>query len=466
MGNNTKIEKNRAVTLGPVSKRSTRRVTRRTADVALQFGLPLNSDPVTVLDKMRLNLGPGRILLFLGPSGAGKSTALAQLALRCDGGEDVDRTRFRKDTALIDGVCPAEPISHAINVMASCGLGQANLWLRRYDELSEGQRFRARLARAVGRHIKANATAPLLCDEFGSRLHNRLTQAIAFNLRKLVSRHRLCLVATTNDESVARDLQPDVTIRLTSAGRCTIANTTTIKKAVSFRRRLRIERGCKADYDAFAAMHYRATDELGFVDKIFIMREGLNGEPLGIVVYSHGPLELTLRNRATKGRFVRNPQRLNREMRILRRLVIHPDVRGCGLGHWLVRKTLPLVGTPYVECLANMGRVNPVFEKAGMIRIGECAAPNHRTKALAELKSIKVDPSGRDFVMQVSRRERVRRIVADTVYRWYAATTAGGERRVARQAPEFLAQIFRGLVGSKPVYFLWHKPANRCRKGT
>lgn len=187
------------------------------------------------------------------------------------------------------------------------------------------------------------------------------------------------------------------------------------------------------------------------------MRDGAGGDLLGIVVYSHPPLELSLRNRATGGVFSRNPKRLNRSLRILRRLVIHPDLRGCGLGHYLVRKTLPLVGTEYVECLAAMGEFNPVFEKAGMQRIGQYDIQEKRKAAIEALRDMDVDPNSRVFPMQVCRRRRVREIVSRVVYDWYAATTGGGECRVARQSPRLLAQTFRGVICSRPVYYLWRK---------
>jgi len=266
------------------------------------------------------------------------------------------------------------------------------------------------------------------------------------------------VVVASCHEDIVADLRPATIVRLHGNGRAQVIHQPIgSRRSVSFRRRLRIVPGLKRDYDAFAAMHYRATDELGFVDKVFVMRDGSGGEPLGIVVYAHGPLELSLRNRATNRAFVRNPRRLNRRLRILRRLVIHPDVRGCGLGHFLVKKTLPLVGTEYVECLASMGEFNPVFEKAGMKRIGQYGVSQNRRAALRELQAMDVDPNGRDFVMRVCRNPSVRKIVARVVYNWYASTTAGGEQRVKRQSPQFLAQTFRGLVGSRPVYYLWKR---------
>lgn len=438
------------------------RSTARVTQVALQFGLSRGQADRAPSDRIRVHLGPGRITAFVGPSGSGKTTALSQIEACYPNAHSVQRVSFVPGRSIVDSVLPAGTLGEALSILSACALGEPRLWIRYYRELSEGEKFRARLARALGLHTGTGAAAPLLCDEFGTSLHRRAAKAIAFNLRKLVSRCGLNLVVATSNEDILGDLQPDTTVHLLGSGRHQVIERKPTRRAISFSRRLRIEPGGKRDYEQFAAMHYRDTDELGFVDKIFVLREGLGGELLGIVVYSHGPLELALRNRATQGRYVRNPGRLNRELRILRRLVIHPDVRGCGLGHRLVRETLPQVGTPYVECLAAMGAVNPVFEKAGMKRIGTCAQPADQARALTELTRLEVDAQARDFVLQVCRRSRVRRIVARFVYNWYRATTGRGERRVARQSPQVLAQTFRGLVGSRPVYYLWCRDGNRC----
>lgn len=445
------------VDLGCVRELRLGRPSVRTAAVGMQFGIPLFGSKTTIVEPTRISLGPGRIVLLLGPSGSGKSSALMQIERQFAGGCTVQRVSFPPEAAIIDRIAPSAALSEVLSIMGSCGLGEAHLWVRPFATLSDGERFRARLARAMALHDRS-AAAPLLCDEFCSMLHRRVAKAISYGLHKLVARRRLCVVVACSQDDIVGDLQPHTIVRLRGSGRCDVEERKVrAGKPFSLRRRLKIERGSKRDYDAFASMHYRATDELGFVDKVFVMRDGVGGELVGIVVYSHGPLELSLRNRATNGRFSRNAKRLNRSLRILRRLVIHPDLRGCGLGHYLVRKTLPQVGTRYVECLATMGEFNPVFEKAGMSRIGRYEIPPKRKAALEMLTTMDVDPNSREFTMQVCRRRRVREIVSRVVYDWYAATTAGGECRVERQSPQLLAQTFRGLIGSRPVYYLWDK---------
>ncbi|MCB9851411.1 MAG: hypothetical protein H6817_11985 [Phycisphaerales bacterium] len=431
------------------------RGSRRTVAVARLFGVDSGRERC-VLPDLAVRIGPGRIVAFVGPSGSGKTTALNIIEQRHPAARNLQRMSFPGGKALVDLVAPRADLAVALELLSRCALGEAPLWLRSFETLSAGEQFRARLARALGAEAERGGGL-LLIDEFSSGLHRRAAKAIAHNLRKTVTRCGISLAIATTHEDVLGDLQADTVVRLDGGGDAQIIERVPRKQPPSFARRLHIEPGSRRDYNEFARMHYRTTEELGFVSKVFVMRERPGGPCVGIVVYSHPPAELTLRNQATDGRFKGNLKLLNQEMRILRRLVIHPDLRGCGLGHRLVRRTLPLAGTPYVECLAAMGAVNPVFERAGMTRVGVCKVSKARQRVLEELRELDADPLAPDFERQVCRRPRVRTLVASQVYHWYQATTGGGEKRVERQTPQLLARIFRGLVGMQPVYFLWQR---------
>ena len=434
----------------------------RLAEVCLRFGIRPDVEPALPTGRVSLALRPGHVLAVIGASGVGKTSFLDALARRFADSRRVETIRFPRSPSIVDAVACGQPLAEALSILTACGLGEPQLWTRRFRELSDGERFRARLARAISLHLRRRDLAcPLLCDEFGSVLHRRLAKAVAYNLGKLARRRVMSVAIATSHEDLLGDLQPDTVVRLFGGGRHCLTHHDWKARPLSVTRRFHVEPGCKADYDVFAPMHYRHRDELGFVDRVFVLRDGVGGEAVGIVVYAHGPLELRLRNRATGGRFRRNPKRLNRELRILRRLVIHPDIRGCGAGHWLVRKTLPMAGVPYVECLAAMGQTNPVFERAGMQRIGVCRPQPGRERLLSWLRRKGADPLAADFEQQVARRREIRHAVADVVRRWYQATTGAKRDRVAGQSPRLLAQTFRQLAGSQPVYYLWHRDGRR-----
>jgi ABC-type lipoprotein export system ATPase subunit/GNAT superfamily N-acetyltransferase len=492
----------RGVRLTVELPRGAARPTPRMLEICLRFGVPLAGNGRVLVSDLSLSLRRGTVTLIGGPSGSGKTLLLREIARQCATSRLVGEEGFPIDVAVVDAVAPTRPVSEALGLLTACGLGEPALWARSFDSLSEGEQFRARLARAISLHRRWGGDGPILCDEFGAVLHSRLAKAVAFNLRKLASRENLALVVAASREDIEGDLRPDRVVRLGDgdpvaelpgmrtgtlsesdassvvrklsqsggagsspahalAGKPPVApkpyEPTGIgsRPSLSFATQLHVERGTLADYEAFAAMHYRHRRQVGFVSSVFVLREQASGELLGAVVYCHPMLELALRNKATGGAYVRRGNLLNREMRVLKRLVVHPDVRGCGLGHRLVRETLPMAGARFVECLAAMGAVNPVFEKAGMRPVGMCSGSAGSVAALAWLRAVGADPLAADFSMQVRCRAAVRRVVAREVANWYRATTGGGEDRVRRQAATFLAQTYRQLAGSQPVYFIW-----------
>lgn len=84
------------------------------------------------------------------------------------------------------------------------------------------------------------------------------------------------------------------------------------------------------------------------------------------------PLSLAGRNRffGITGRWNRLRLRvLNRQVAHLSRVVLHPTYRGAGIAADFVRRSCELCPSPWIETLAEMGRINPFFEKAGFVRV-------------------------------------------------------------------------------------------------
>jgi L-arabinose isomerase len=62
---------------------------------------------------------------------------------------------------------------------------------------------------------------------------------------------------------------------------------------------------------------------------------------------------------------------LNEKLSTISRVVVHPKYRTVGLGTRLVKETLALAGTEYVEMSAVMAKYNTFAERAGMRKIAE-----------------------------------------------------------------------------------------------
>ncbi len=440
-------------------------MTVRKRDICWDFGIPPRETPFTIVEDLDVEFCPGRIILLTGASGSGKSSILHRIAEQAGDAVWVGRGRFPTDRAIVDAIAPRKPLALVLEILTACGLGEPRLWIRSFNDLSDGEKFRASLARAVGASLSGKSASPIFCDEFTAILHRRMAKAIAYNLRKLVSRTGLVLVVATTHADIVSDLQPDQIIRL-GGSVPEVQTKSPRKRAMSLQRSVDIVRGSVKDYRAFSPMHYRNRDGLGFVDKVFLLKEKHDGTLLGILVFAHAPMELSQRNRSTNGRFVRNLRRLNKELRILRRLVMHPDVRGCGLGHWFVRKTMPKVGVRFVECLAAMGAVNPVFERAGMVRVGRCPLPKGRLTLLKRMQEWRVDPFATGFVRKIAKYPRVRQMVEKTVQDWIDATHGGSKYEVKGRPALELAQAFRQLLGEPPMYYLWDSKGQFPRGAT
>jgi energy-coupling factor transporter ATP-binding protein EcfA2 len=89
--------------------------------------------------------------------------------------------------------------------------------LRTPAELSDGQRYRFRMALGV-------AAKPewLVADEFTATLDRTLAKVVAHNVRRISDRTGIGFLLATTHEDVAADLAPDVHVRCRTDGEITV----------------------------------------------------------------------------------------------------------------------------------------------------------------------------------------------------------------------------------------------------
>jgi len=226
-----------------------------------------------------------------------------------------------------------------------------------------------------------------------------------------------------------------------------------------------------------AEFHYR--DHFpGAVDRIFavyLRNQAPSGRcrldktgprPVGVIVYGMPVPNIALRNIATGGRYTGFSERrmsldlLNREIRCINRIVIHPQYRGIGLARWLVEETLEKAGTVFVEALAVMGRMHPFFEKAGMVRYEIPLDPaTERLRAAFEYAGIdKADRSDVSRLKMVIGRlgEKERKVIEKEICRFAQKYLPRSKKGTCISKEMYLEQVVKHVHG-QPVYFLWQR---------
>jgi ABC-type ATPase with predicted acetyltransferase domain len=190
--------------------------------VAAMFGLGLDDRrDITILPPLRLTLAGGRLLFLTGPSGSGKSSLLTLIADALRGRADarvIELNLARPEADALDrplvDLFAGLPLDRVLALLSLAGLNDAFVMLRRPSELSDGQRYRLRLAQAMHRAEGGDdRLTVVLADEFGATL-DRLTAAVlARGLRKWTRRNsHLCFIAATTHDDLLEPLDPDTLI--------------------------------------------------------------------------------------------------------------------------------------------------------------------------------------------------------------------------------------------------------------
>lgn len=128
---------------------------------------------------------------------------------------------------------------------------------------------------------------------------------------------------------------------------------------------LDITLGTRSDWPYFARWHYRSP-ALGPSRFITLLWHGR--KPVGICIFGPGPLSLAARNRyfGRSGRWSRLTLRaMNRQLVCLTRIVLHPSYRGIGAASAFLRQSCAMCPFDWIETMSELGRIHPLFERAG-----------------------------------------------------------------------------------------------------
>ncbi len=196
--------------------------------VLIAFGVERRLIERYVLKDVDITINPGEIVVVVGASGAGKTTLLRMIIGAALGIEDENykptmgevkvpsNTRieymlpgehepvFGNETLLEHIARKVGDAATAVEILNMVGLSDAVFYRARFNELSTGQKERAKLA-----SLLANKPNLLVIDEFTAHLDTLTAQRVARKLGELARKAGITLIVATNRPEIIRALVPN-----------------------------------------------------------------------------------------------------------------------------------------------------------------------------------------------------------------------------------------------------------------
>lgn len=182
--------------------------TPRVLEIAEGFGLGLTDKKFVIYDNLQIEVKEDDIVYITGQSGSGKSLLLRDLVskMRDDGLKVTDLGDIDlEDKPVIDLV--GKSITDATDLLAKAGISDAWIYIRKPNELSDGQRYRLKLAKVM----ETDADV-WVADEFGAVLDRETAKVVAFNMAKVARRMGKTLIVATTHTDLKDELGPNLMI--------------------------------------------------------------------------------------------------------------------------------------------------------------------------------------------------------------------------------------------------------------
>jgi ABC-type ATPase with predicted acetyltransferase domain len=193
-----------------VSKSFSRRgqISEKAAAVMRMFGLTVER----LVDRgishsCTVEINTGDIVYITGPSGSGKSVLLDELEKSVPVSEKVNLSEIElpTDKTLID--CIGDSFIAGLKLLSTAGLNDVFCVLNQPANLSDGEKWRFRLAMALAAGKKF-----VFADEFCCELDRIMAAVIAYNIRKFAKQAGVTFILASSHEDTLLDLAPDVLV--------------------------------------------------------------------------------------------------------------------------------------------------------------------------------------------------------------------------------------------------------------
>jgi len=164
-------------------------------DVPIEDKLSVSLSGQIPIEERNWNVG-----LIVGPSGSGKTLILENQFGRVEDYKWLSRS-------VVDDF-PNDSMENIARVCQSVGFNTIPSWLRPYNVLSNGEKFRVEMARRLLSGDKSGAV-PIITDEFTSVVDRQVAQITSHAVAKYVRSNNMKFVAASCHYDIIPWLQPD-----------------------------------------------------------------------------------------------------------------------------------------------------------------------------------------------------------------------------------------------------------------
>jgi ABC-type lipoprotein export system ATPase subunit len=342
------------------------------------FGLEIDSYKHDVVKDVTL---PSKwdVMYITGISGSGKTTLLKELAKRFNFNftensyKSINKSSSHDTRPIIDTV--GDTFEKALSLLNSVGLSEAFVYLKRYRELSEGQKYRYYLAKLL------ELPDRVICiDEFLSVLDRVTATIVAYNFQRAFRRnHKKRLVVATSHTDLMTSLLPSTVIDFKYSGEHRVHNlyhTLSTKLPPPILKDIIFDKVSHTSDLSLLKYHYKNIKLPAMTSHIFAFEYA--GNIVGLIVYSVpvrtfmiDKFYLSPGEKRQFRKMTTNERRLvsGNNILIVARVVTHPTFRGIGLASHMLRTTIPLVNKRIVVLSSVMANYVNFCESAGMTHI-------------------------------------------------------------------------------------------------